>query len=91
MALNGWIEITARMNRKRCWACRRVERCRLAGDSNEMKRGFTMEHNESLMGKHEPAPLDQYTEQASSWTDRILLNGQVLPNYCPTENLIKLV
>jgi hypothetical protein len=59
MALNGLIEIIARMNRRRCWACRRVERCRLVGDSNEMKRGFTMEHNESVMGKHEPAQLSQ--------------------------------
>jgi predicted Zn-dependent protease with MMP-like domain len=56
-----------------------------------MKRGFMMEHNAYLMGKHEPAPLSQYTEQASSWTDRILLNRKVLPNYCPTENLIKFV
>lgn len=50
MALNGLIEITARMNRRRCWVCRRVEKCRLAGDSNEMKRGFTMEHNEPFNG-----------------------------------------
>lgn len=91
MALNGLTEIIARMNRRRCWACRRVERFRLAGDSNEMKRGFTVKHNESLMGKHEPAPLTQYTDRLSSWTDRIFLNQQVLPNYCPTENLIKFV
>lgn len=77
MALNGLIEITARLNRRRRWARRRVERCRLVGDSNEMKRGFAVEHNESLMGKHEPAPLSQYTEQVS----RILLNRQVLPHY----------
>jgi hypothetical protein len=56
-----------------------------------MKRGFTVKHNESLMGKHEPAPLTQYTDRLSSWTDRIFLNQQVLPNYCPTENLIKFV
>jgi hypothetical protein len=84
MALNGLIEIIARMNRRRCWVCRRVERRRLAGDCNETKRGFTMEHNESLMGKHEPARLSQYNEQASSWTDRIRITRQVLPNYCQT-------
>jgi len=47
---NGLIEIIARMNRRRCWACRRVEKCRLAGDFNEMKRGFTMKHNEYFNG-----------------------------------------
>lgn len=91
MALNGLMEIIARMKRRGCWACRRVERCGLAGYSNEMKRGFTIEHNESLMGKHEQAQLSQYNEQASRWTARILLNPQLLPNYCPTENLIKFV
>jgi hypothetical protein len=35
-------------------------------DCNETKSGFTMEHNESLMGKHEPAHLSQYNKQASS-------------------------
>jgi hypothetical protein len=84
MALNCFIEIISRMNRRRRWACRRVERRRFAGDCNETKRGFTMEHNESLMGKLEPAQLSQYNEQPSSWTDRIRITRQVLPNYCPT-------
>jgi hypothetical protein len=67
-----------------------VERRQLVGDLNELKRGFTMEHNESLMGKHELAQLSQYSEQASSWMDKIRMSRQVLPNYYPTENLIKI-
>ena len=91
MALNGLTEIIARMSMRRYWACRRVEKCRLAGDSNEMKCEFTMEHKESLMGKRQPAQLCQYKKQASRWTEKILLNRQVLPNYCRVENLIKFV